>query len=198
MNELISLKCPDCKNNLTGENNSQVFFCLKCNSCFDIEGKIDKKKSNKYSVGYIKPKIKKNLPLIYFPFWKISSEYKISNTVLDSETSGSENFYIPAFFIKNISYFGDIGFYYLKKKINLISDEPKNFPVFPADRSLKYAIKYPLIYLTKIESEKKSGNYSEININNKDFFMELVPFYWTDRKYCDSILLWKYPTGALI
>ena len=109
MSRLISLKCPDCQVNLSGENNSKVFFCHSCGSCFNV----GEDKLHKFPVRYIKPQIVKKLKQVYFPFWQFETQYTFhdkgsTGTATDTETSdymNSREFYIPAFFIKNINYF---------------------------------------------------------------------------------------------
>lgn len=195
MNKLINLQCTNCSNNLIGENNSKVFFCKNCTICFDIE----KNRLKKYPVSYIKPYKSKNFTQILFPFWKIETEYEILNQQGNSKSSNNKIFYIPAFFIKNINNFGDIGYYYMQRNVVLFEDEKKDFPIFPADRGLKDAVVYPLIYLYKKNARKlRADEFIEIELKHKAFSMVLIPFYKIKYEYLDSILFWKYPSGALI
>ena len=183
MTDIIHLQCPDCNQSLIGENNSRIFFCKTCLFCFDIDGSQIKK----YSVECIKPEIKKNYSQVYFPFWKI-----------EALLSDKKIFYIPAFFIKDTADFGDIGFVYMQNNVSLQSDQPRDIPIFPADRGFKQAAAYPRLYLQQEISKKKKKGTIEINITYKNISVVLIPFYYMDRGYFDSILLLKYPSGALI
>jgi len=128
MSRFISLKCRKCKANLEGENNSKVFFCTTCNLGYDI-GEDHQKV---YQLSYIEPKIKKEFPQIYFPFWALSCEYTIKDLSEDSETKDKRDFYVAAFFIKNINYFGDIGYYLTLNNVVLKSGKKKKNPHFPS------------------------------------------------------------------
>lgn len=195
MSRVILLKCRKCNASLEGENNSKVFFCTNCNLGYDIEGDLQKI----YHLSYIEPKIKKELPQIYFPFWALSCEYTIKDSSEEKETREKRNFYVTAFFIKNINYFGDIGYYLSLNRVNLNPAKKKKIPIFPADRSLKNSVSFPLIYLyqDKTKKEKNEGSL-EIDIKHKKISLVLIPFYKHKHQYFDSILFWKYPSGALI
>jgi hypothetical protein len=193
--DLHDLKCPDCRRNLKGENNSCVFFCLSCSISFELvsEG------LRKFPIFYIIPKIEKDLPIEYFPFWDIRTQYTISIPDKSITEPEEKHFYIPAFFIKNISNFGDVGFFYMQNGVSLKRGAPGKHPIFPADRSLKTSASYPYIYLLKEESQKNPGVKNiKIKMTHKTASIVLVPFYKTDQKYYDSFLFWEYPTGALI
>ena len=117
---------------------------------------------------------------------------------LKYESVDKKVFYVPAFFIKNTADFGDIGLIYMKNNVSLKSDPPKNIPIFPADRGFKEASAYPRLYLQQELSKKKKGGTIDINVTIKNYSVVLIPFYCSDHGYYDSILLLKYPCGALI
>ena len=194
MAERIRLKCDRCSRNLSGSNNSKVFFCLQCERALDIS----KGEPRFYKLKFAVPLRKRDLPMEYFPFWLLKSEYSIENTEDGSELTGMHDFIIPSFFIKNINYFGDIGLYYKLKDIKPEYGERKDIPVFPADRGLEDANKYPYIYLMKERSQKIRSQSLNIHVREIGVELILVPFYRTDHSYFDSFLSWKYPSGALI
>ena len=196
MSDLISLKCPGCSRNLEGENNSKVFFCRDCNNSFYVY----KNTLKEYPLIYMESRAAQQAQqeMIYFPFWKIASGYKVYDVEQKKEHRDERDFYVPAFFIRNINYFGDIGYFYMQKSVILSPGQRKKIPIFPADRGLKEASKYPLMYLYKYESQKVRGRTFNINTTHKSFAVVLVPFYKTGTGYVDSILSWEYPSGALI
>ncbi|MCK4763985.1 MAG: hypothetical protein KAW12_17415 [Candidatus Aminicenantes bacterium] len=196
MSDLISLKCTECSGSLTGENNSRVFFCRLCSSSYYVY----QNSLRRFPLHYIEPAAQ-NLTqqkTVYFPFWQIESQYKVQSKESDWGYSGAGIFYIPAFFIRNIDYFGDIGYYYMQKKVILKPGKPQDLPILPADRGLKTAAKYPLIYLYKAETLRRKGEGLDINVKHKDFSVILIPFYKTGFDYVDAVLSWKYPPGALV
>lgn len=196
MNDLISLKCTECKSGLAGENNSRVFFCRYCSSAFYVYQNI----LRRYPIHYIEPGTQnlENRRTVYFPFWQIESEFKVKSKEADWGYASENLFYIPAFFIRNVDYFGDIGYYYLQKKVIFKPGKPQDIPIFAANRGLKEASKYPLLYLLKAESQRRKGEELDINVKNRDFSIILVPFYKMGFDYVDSALSWKYPGGALV
>ncbi len=134
----------------------------------------------------------------YFPFWHLKCSFVVENTSDASSLEGEDDFYIPAFFIKNINYFGDIGLYYMQKEIKPGYGEKLDLQVFPADRGLNDALNYPYIYLMKEYSKKIEVEFLNVKITKSEKALILVPFYKKDHSYYDSFLLWKYPSGALI
>ena len=194
MTDIIHLKCPDCKKSLEGENNSKVFFCRICHHCFDI----NMGKASKYPVEYFKSVIHKDRSKVYFPFWNIRAEYKITDSIDDNEVSERRNFFVPAFFVKNVNYFGELGFQYMQKKVAIEKGEPEDLPIFPADRGLEKSAPYPLLYLYSERTKKKKGSTPEISFKHKNFSIALIPFYRKDREYFDSVLFTRFPSGVLI
>jgi hypothetical protein len=195
MARFISLKCRKCKTSLEGENNSKIFFCTACHLAYDIDGDLQRV----YQLSYIEPKIKKELPQVYFPFWTLFCEYTIKNMSEETEIREKRDFYVTAFFIKNINYFGDIGYYMSLNRVQLKTGIIKDIPIFPADRSFKHSAPFPLVYLYQDETRKKKKDTSlEIDIKHQKVAMALIPFYFQNHQYFDSILFWKYPSGALI
>ena len=194
MVERIKLKCDQCSRNLSGSNNSKVFFCLQCDRVFDVSGKIPEF----YKLRYANVKQVRDYPMEYFPFWLLKCEYSFESTESDGTSSEKYDFIVPAFFIKNINYFGDIGFYYRLKGIVPEYGDSMNIKVFPADRGLEDASKYPYIYLMKENSKNINSNSLKIVVNEVGVELILIPFYKKDSSYYDSFLSWKYPPGALI
>lgn len=190
---LILLGCPRCQKNLVGENNSKVFFCLDCGLGFDVSENPPKH----FGLFFTDPRIQKDHPSVYFPVWKISSEYKIIYKNHEPTQSSLRFFYVTAFFIKNIDYFGDIGYYFTVNNIQLTPGRRRNFPVFPADRGFQDVIGYPRIFLST-EASNKKRRFLDIHIDHKDISIGLVPFYRMNSDCYDSIIFWKYPSGALI
>lgn len=198
MSRAICLKCPQCQTNLSGENNSKVFFCHACALCFNVDLALGK--LLQYPLLYINPCKTASLEQVYFPFWQFESRYTLDGTA-PTDHSSTRTFYIPAFFIKNINYFGDIGYYYMQNNVILEPGPFKRQVVFPADRDLRHAARYPQIYLTKENfptlRDMRKG-FSEVQVKHLKAGIALVPFYKAEHSYSDSILSWKYPAGALI
>lgn len=194
MVENIKLKCDKCSGNLSGRNNSKVFFCLSCGRGCDVSGGA----GVFYSLRFALPEKNKDLSLEYFPFWHLKCEFVVENTSDMSRLEGADDFYIPAFFIKNINYFGDIGLFYMQKEMKPQYGKKFEIPVFPADRGMSDALKYPYIYLMKEYSKKTGAEFLNIKVKRTGTGMILIPFYKRDHSYYDSFLLWKYPSGALI
>jgi hypothetical protein len=155
-----------------------------------------------YPLLYIKPKKNgdRESGQIYFPFWQFESRYTLDNSA-PKENSLTQTFYIPAFFIKNINYFGDIGFFYMKNKVILEPGPRICHEVYKAERDIRHATRYPQIYLAKDNyptlRDMRKG-FPEVQIKHLKAGVILVPFYKSGQSYVDSILSWKYPSGALI
>jgi len=190
----IKLKCDNCSRNLSGKNNSAVFFCLFCGKGCDVSGES----KICYDLKFAIPEKKQDLQMEYFPFWHMECEFTIENTSDMSRLEGRDGFLIPAFFIKNINYFGDIGLFYWQKEVKLHFGEKLDIPLFPADRGLNDALKYPYIYLMKEYSKKVGAEFLNVDVQRKVTKLILIPFYKKDHSYFDSFLFWKYPSGALI
>lgn len=194
MSDVKKLKCRECGNNLTGNNNSMIFFCLSCGIGYDISGE----KILIFNLAFGEPVRKENLLMEYFPFWKLNCEIIVENRSEKSKNRSVLVFYIPSFFIKNINYFGDIGYYYMKKKVVIETGEKMDIRVFPADRGLNDVLPYPKIYLLK-DLSKEIGKFDlDIDVRITEESLILIPFYFKGHSYYDSILFWKYPSGALI
>lgn len=192
---LILLRCPLCRNNLLGENNSKVFFCTNCHLGYDMDDGHPKR----YSIFYVEPLIKKTDPQVLFPFWRILSEFRISSADENQSPSGKNYFYIPAFFIKNIHSFRDIGYGLSFKNLTLNTTEKRSTEIFPADRGLNDCLAYPLIYLYQSETRNRKGKKPvNITIDHIDISVAMITFYKINGLYQDSILSWEYPSGAFI
>lgn len=205
MTDAIGLKCPGCQANLDGENNSKAFFCFNCSVCFNVS--VNESKLSRYQVLYIKPQAVRGAERVYFPFWQIESSYTFQNRDDGEESAKVRIFHIPAFFIKNINNFGDIGYYYMKKNIVTEPGDREKLEVLPAIRDIQTAALYPDIYLRKEAGEFTPGipqsrtpqsQPPPITIKHRKAAMALIPFYKEGHHYFDSILSWKYPTGAVI
>ncbi|MEN8222142.1 MAG: hypothetical protein ABFR36_02690 [Acidobacteriota bacterium] len=190
----IKLKCDRCSANLSGKNNNCIFFCLDCGRGCDVSGES----LACYSMKFVSPGKELEFPMEYFPFWHLKCEFSVENISEGNKLEGLTDFYIPAFFIKNINYFGDVGLYYMQKELKLQFGEKLDIPVFPADRGLKDALNYPYIYLMKEYSRKTGAEFLNVNIEKTGAGLILVPFYKKGHSYSDSYLLWNYPSGALI
>ena len=195
---LLELKCKNCMLELDAHNNSKVFFCRNCNLAYNL---TQKKELKEFKIIYAKQLKQMDTKSIYFPFWEIETEYdifieegmskenkKLNNTIL-----------VPSFFIKNINYFGDIGYYYFQKEVKIQGDNKRDFTIFPADRNLNESVKYPELYILKHYSSKPTVKNFKLNsINYLKANLILIPFYFENNYYFDSQILWKYPSGALI
>ncbi len=200
MTDPIALKCSGCQANLDGENNSKVFFCFNCSFCFNVN--VKEAKLDRYPLLYINARTPRESERVYFPFWQIESSYTFPNRETGEDASKTRLFHIPAFFIKNIDNFGDIGYYYMRKNVTPEPGNREKLDVLPAVRDIQTAALYPYIYLCKETGETAPGNRQShppaIEIEHRKAAMVLVPFYREGHYYFDSILSWKYPTGAVI
>ncbi len=194
MGRLIGLQCPQCRENVEGENHSLVFFCRKCSLGFDISAK----KTERYSAAFVKPQLNKSYPMVYFPFWCIDAHFKIIDIAVEQETPGKSLFHIPAFFVKHVDTFSDIGFMYYKKKVTLHRDINQGWPVYAANRPAHSAANFPVLYLYKDESEKRGGAKLDIQVSDKRFMLVLIPFFLVEGGYLDSQLGINYPSGVLL
>lgn len=191
---LIKLKCRHCGNALAGENNSRIFFCRVCDRGWDV----DEEEMREYPLVYVRPEKESRRPATYFPFWRIESDYSVSDPQTFRHEIGNRIFFIPAFFIKNINYFGDIGYFYTQKRIAPAEGPKRTIPIFPADRGLKHVLAYPSIYLFKEISQTEDVERIEIRMEPKRYAILLIPFHKIDSEYVDSLISWRYPSGALI
>lgn len=194
---LLELKCKNCMSNLEAYNNSKVFFCKNC----DIAYNLTDKGLKPFEITFAKPFKTMNSKSFYFPFWEIETQYDIFiQEKLNKENKLiTKKILVPSFYIKNINYFGDIGYYYFQKEVEIEEDIKKNLEIFPADRNLKNSIKYPEIYILKHYSTKPTIKHFKLNdIKYLKARMILIPFYFENNYYFDSQILWKYPSGALI
>lgn len=191
---LKRLQCSGCGGKLEGENNSRIFFCRLCKLAFDMGN--DESEPTIFS--YIAPLLKKEYPMVYFPFQRISAVIRIKDVGSGGETASKSVFHIPLFFIKNVNNFGDIGYYYFLKKIVPEPDIDRELPIFPADRSYNDLKPYPEIYIRRRESEKRGMDSFLIEIQSRRDEIMLIPFYKYVTDYYDSYLFWKYPSGALV
>ena len=57
---------------------------------------------------------------------------------------------------------------------------------------------YPSIYLFKEISQAEDVEKMEIRMEPKSYAILLIPFHKIDSEYIDSLISWKYPSGALI
>lgn len=200
MNRPILLQCPQCHTNLNGENNGKVFFCHTCTIAFNVDTALGK--LLQYPLFYIKPAKIEDLEQHYFPFWKFESRYTLDGST-PTDNSFTRTFYVPAFFIKNINYFGDIGFFYMKNKVTLEPGPRSHLAIFSADRDLRHATQFPQIYLAKENyptlRDMKKG-FPDVRVKHLKAGVLLVPFYKNKKEhsFVDSILSWKYPYGALL
>lgn len=188
---LLSLKCPRCADDLEGGNNSRVFFCRGCNLGVDlIHGR-----EREYKLECVQPALSRNEEMEYFPFWKYAGRYQAIAEESRSPVQHETDFWVPAFFVKNISYYGDIGLYYTARKVNPSPERCRSIPIFPADRGEKNASAYPLIYARCLES---ATSFQVVEWTLSHQHLVLVPFFRVGGEYLDSQLGWAYPSGALI
>lgn len=110
--KILSLKCASCNEKLEGENHAAVFFCYPCSLAFNI----GQHKLSLFPLHFCKPGSIKSFDQVYFPFWKLESVYSLYDKDNSKESTGNRTFFVPAFFIKSIDHFGDIGLYYTLKK----------------------------------------------------------------------------------
>lgn len=194
MSDLLSLKCPHCGNGLDGANNSLVFFCTSCPRGLELE----ENQLTSYRLHFTKPPKELSPEAVYFPFWRIVSEY-VSGGQAANGNRGERVSLVPAFFIKSINYFGDIGYYYTLKKITPVEEEKgQGWPIFPADRDLKSALAYPAIYLYREIFRDQDVEKINLQFQHREFTLLLVPFFKVNEIFVDPFILWKYPSGALV
>jgi len=189
--KLMSLLCPRCREDLEGANNSRVFFCRSCAIGIDLS----REREREYPLQCIIPEIERRENTIYFAFWVFACRYNWISSTGDERGETRKDFWVPAFFIKNISYFGDIGLYYSNRDLKPRTGRCRNRKVFPADRGEAHASVYPRIYAFSREAERKRDIVEITTLTTR---LAWVPFYIAGREYIDSLLGWAYPSGALI
>lgn len=191
---LVKLHCKFCGSRLEGENNSKVFFCRKCKKAFDI---LDKEADSE-DFFFAAPFLKREFPTVYFPFQRIETVYKIKAEENGEPGKFHHVFLLPLFFIKNISYFGDIGYYYFLKRTTPLIDEDRGVQIFPADRNFNDVKQYPRIYVMQNETERKDADSVHVEASVSRSGVVMIPFFKNGTDYYDSYLFWKYPSGSLI
>lgn len=189
--KLLSLKCPRCCGDLEGENNNRVFFCRNCRVGIDFSHSREKE----FPLDFAAPAINRPESSRYFAFWLFQAAYPIHSEAQKKIPGRTVHFWVPAFFIKNTSYFGDIGWYYTNRGITPRMENCRKLKLFPADRGEKHAAIYPEIYATRLAAEASQA-LAEIRILSTRLVW--IPFYENKREFIDSILGWSYPFGALI
>ncbi len=193
-NSSISLQCPGCKANLSGDNISKVFFCLPCGWSFNVDR--EKGELLRYGLITVEPKLELGGEGIYFPFWQLECAYRVEGR----ETGAGETvglFYVPAFLIRNINYFGDTGFQYVRKRVVLTPGPARNYPILSAARDIRSAVRYPHVYLSR-EFTGTNQAAPQISVTPRKASVALVPFFKKDQQYVDTYISWKYPTGAML
>jgi len=192
--KIKKLNCTICGNLLSGENNSRIFFCRPCRLAYGTSTEDSVSPQKFY---FAKPLLIREFPKIYFPFQIFGMKYTIMHQ--DGEDiSGEQKIYIPLIFIKNINYFGDIGYYYFLKKVSPMEGSDEGFKIFPADRNRIDLTPYPEIYLLRRETEKDGLGSVSVKTDLKKEGIVMIPFYRYKSEYYDSYLFWKYPSGAVI
>jgi len=189
--KLLSLKCPHCQLDMEGDNNSRVFFCRSCRIGVDFS----RGQEREFPLECVAPEIERPDAVRYFAFWVFHCRYRWDppeNAGLDACTAP---FWVPAFFIKNISYFGDIGLYYTNRGLAPREERCRRIPAFPADRGETHAAVYPMVYATSREAARQRQVVELTFLSTK---LVWVPFYESGHEFVDSLLGWTYPSGALI
>ncbi|MBN1197005.1 MAG: hypothetical protein JXA62_06330 [Candidatus Aminicenantes bacterium] len=189
--KLLSLKCPRCRADLEGENNSWIFFCRSCRIGVDLS----RGHEQEFAYECMAPVIQRSETARYFVFWLFHTRY---HALAEKEQTPSEvcgHFWVPAFFIKNISYFGDIGLYYNNRNVTLQTERCRKLTLFPADRGEAHAAIYPEVYAVKMEAARRRRVTDTAILSTR---MVWVPFYETENEFVDSILGWSYPFGAMV
>ncbi len=187
---MIKLQCKQCAANLQGDNNSQVYFCLKCSLAYNLE----KNGLISFPVEYQKPQLDIEGESFYFPFWFFKTSWS-TNLEPDNRTFFC---WVTAFFIRNINNFGDIGQFYTLRNVQLLPDKKKKFKMTVADRNLNTALRYPEVYLYLKERTHKNFEELKINVLVEEVKMVFVPFFLKNELLYDSQLNCQYPKGALI
>lgn len=189
MSGLVALRCSGCLQPLEGGNGSRVFFCRACRAGYDLE----ERQLTRYELHAVKPLRTAEGDPVYVPFWAIES--RVSGV---TGGAAARLTLVPALFIKNVSYFGDIGLFYTRRRVPLGEAPIADYPVLPAGRGLRTALAYPPVYMlldpgTAARSEPPAG----LRFEPLRSLLLLVPFTRRDGEFTDSLLGWRYPSGAL-
>jgi len=194
MSDLLPLKCPRCGKGLEGENNSKVFFCRPCALGLNWHAGA----FEAYPLLYVQPTREVRGPSMYFPFWLIESRYDVTQRTAYERRSGQRISYVPAFFIRHINNFGDIGFYYTGRSIGFETGPDRSLPLFPADRNLQNALALPLVYFWKLLSLECDIETLDVRLEHERFSLLLIPYEQSGSDWIDPLISWRYPSGALI
>ncbi|HDP94198.1 MAG TPA: hypothetical protein ENN40_02430 [Candidatus Aminicenantes bacterium] len=189
--KLLSLKCPRCRADLEGDNNSWIFFCRSCRIGVDLS----RGREQEFDFECAAPVIQRLETPRYFAFWLFRARYQALAEKKQNPDEIDGRFWVPAFFIKNISYFGDIGLYYTNRNVVPSTERCRKLAFFPADRGEAHTAIYPEIYAVKKEAARRR-RVTGITIHSTRLVW--VPFYEAEKEFIDSILGWSYPIGAMI
>jgi hypothetical protein len=103
--KLVAVKCKNCGSGLVVEVNDNITYCTSCGSGFEIiDGELQP-----IEINFAAAAIRDEGEMVYKPFWLVKTDVNIlernaSGAFLknlfggNSSSSGSINFYIPAFF----------------------------------------------------------------------------------------------------
>ena len=189
--KLMSLKCPRCQGDLEGDNNNRVFFCRECAVGVDFS----RGRQQEFALDFAAPAKESAADWQYFAFWRYEASYQRDPPDDQEEEGRSHRFWVPAFFIKNISYFGDIGLFYSNQEVDPATDRCRRAPIFAADRGEAHAAVYPRVYAAVRETARGAR---VVDLTPHSIRLTLVPFFHKGREFVDSQLGWIYPRGALI
>lgn len=190
------LKCGTCKGNLSGGNNSVVFFCTHCGIAYNTSDEGLKR----YRLIFTAPKITREFEQVYLPFWRFESEYRFNGFDIGGSRGGVGLFFIPAFFMKYVKQYGDLGFWYLQKRVVPEPGQRQEIEIFPADRDIQRAANYPYIYLARSISQRGDAAPPDIGVTHKNASALLIPFYHDKKQgiLIDSQSGIEFPSGVFI
>lgn len=188
----ISLQCPHCGQPLEAENVSRVFFCRPCRRGFTLDGG-SLQGTPLHPLAPLRPM---QAPAVYFPFWCIQGESRVEEG--DATECAQQTFYVPAFLIRNINNFGDVGFFFSRRALTVQQGRFLDLPIFPAARALPQALAYPAVYVAAELAKTRDMDKVRVTVTPHKASLVLVVFYRLEEGFCDSLIGWKYPPGALL
>jgi len=181
--KLEVVKCKNCASGLVVELNDSITYCMSCNNGYEIiDGEL-------YSIeiNFANAALPPEGELIYKPFWYLKTNVEILVRESDAgffsrtfgntnTTSGSVNFYIPAFSCP-IEFTRQLAIAYTQRN-PVSSPQKKSVKITGFNYGKEDARKLAEFVLISIEAEKKDTmKQFEYRIDFNSFEILGIPFY---------------------
>ncbi|MCX7830571.1 MAG: hypothetical protein N2445_05885, partial [Acidobacteria bacterium] len=185
----VPLNCSNCGKDLSGGDNSIVFFCLSCKKAFIME-----KLKEPLQLKVYKSKFDFDGQLIYFPFYRIEGSFSYFSedafkVKAFSNLAPLGALYYPAFMNLRNLYSEDLTLKYALKGDEFIEDdypkECKIVDVLVSPKNLEKVAK--LFYLSYLDKAADVTNV-KVEFLLRSFIFALIPFEKKGDEYRELIL----------